>query len=329
VNRHLCVETADAGIELDEFLCRTFPYLSKRFLRRQVRSGRVLLDGAPAQPSKRLRTDEVVSIDFDEDDLDAARRAAPPFELGVLHQDERVLVIDKPSDLPVEPDRWDSERPSLVGALGALGERQGRHLRIVHRLDKDTSGVVLVACTLEAERELRDAFDRGLVAKEYLALVEGEHPLADGEEQVVEHPIGPDRRRGGTMRVCADGKPASTRLRVAQRFRGYTLLSCEPLTGRTHQIRVHLAHEGFPLAVDPTYGRRSALLLSEIKAGYRPKPGRAERPLIDRLTLHAARVVVPPAALAGTHPAIDVSAPLPADFDKTLKQMAKVRPPRR
>ena len=327
MNRHLWVETTDAGMELDEFLCQSFPSLSKRFLRGQVRSGRVLVDGTSARSSKRLRADQVVSVDFDESDVEEAVRAAPPFELSILHQDDALLVIDKPADLSVEPDRWDASKPSLVGALGQLGERLGCSLRIVHRLDKDTSGTVLVARSVEAERELREAFDGGRITKEYLALVEGEHPLADGEELIVDRPIGPDKKHGGTMRVREDGKPARTRVRVEQRFRGYTLLRAEPLTGRTHQLRVHLSHEGFPLAVDPNYGRRSALLLSEIKAGYRPKPGRAERPLIDRLTLHAQRVVVPDTITGTTASAVE--APLPPDYQKTLKQMAKVRPFRR
>jgi RluA family pseudouridine synthase len=333
VNRHVCVETEDAGMELDEFLCRAFPSLSKRFLRRQVRSGRVLVDGVQAPPSQRLRTNAVVSIDFDEEDVDGARRAAPPFDLDLLYQDERLLVIDKPADLPVEPDRWDPARPSLVGALGELGLRLGAHLRIVHRLDKDTSGAILVARTLEAERELGQAFEQGLIHKQYLALVEGEHPLADGESLLVDRPIGPDRRAGGAMRVSADGKPARTLLAVERRYRGYTLLRCEPLTGRTHQIRVHLADQGFPLVVDPIYGRRSQLCLSEIKAGYRQKPGSVERPLIARLSLHAWRLAVPAASAAppagGSGAPLQVEAPQPPDFERTLKQLAKVRAPRR
>jgi 23S rRNA pseudouridine1911/1915/1917 synthase len=330
VNRHVCVEYADAGMELDEFLCRAFPALSKRFLRRQVRSGRVLVDGAQVPPSQRLRSNAVVSIDFDEDEADDARRPAPPFELALLHQDQQVLVVDKPAQLLVEPDRWDAERPSLVGALGDLGERLQSHLRIVHRLDRDTSGAVLVARTLEAEQALRAAFDEGRVHKRYLALVEGEHPLPDGETLLIDRPIGPERGKGGAqMRVSAEGKPARTRIGVERRFRGYTLLACEPLTGRTHQIRVHLADLGFPLAVDPLYGRRSELLLSELKAGYRPKPGRVERPLIGRLSLHAERVELPAGTLPGQERPIDVRAPLPEDLERTLKQLAKVRAPRR
>jgi len=332
VNDHLVVAGDLAGIELDEYLARAFPLLGKRFLRRQVREGRVLVDGGSCVPSQRLRTDQVVSVDFDEDALDELPEpTAPEVALSVLHEDEHVLVVDKPADLMVEPDRWDPLRPNLIGALhalaGNLDEDGGRFRpRIVHRLDKDTSGAVLVAKTIEAERELARAFEEGRITKHYLALVEGEHPLADGEHEVIDRPLAPDGKRGGTMVVRADGKPSRTRLSVEQRFRGFTLLRCEPLTGRTHQLRVHLAWAGFPLVVDPTYGRRSSLALSEIKPGYRHKPGRAELPLIDRLTLHAVRVEFDSLAEPGRR--VVVEAPVPRDLQRTLKQLAKVRPPR-
>ena len=127
--------------------------------------------------------------------------------------------------------------------------------------------------------------------------------------------------------VRDDGKEARTRISVEQRFRGFTLLRCEPMTGRTHQIRVHLAAKGFPLAVDPLYGRRRALPLSEIKAGYRAKPGRPESPLIDRLTLHALEIEFPLPSDPGR--SVRVQSPVPRDFARTLKQLGKVRPPRR
>jgi 23S rRNA-/tRNA-specific pseudouridylate synthase len=123
------------------------------------------------------------------------------------------------------------------------------------------------------------------------------------------------------------GRPSRTEIEVAQRFRGFTLLSCRPLTGRTHQIRVHLAHSGFPLAVDPAYGRRDALRLSELKAGYRPKRGRVERALIERLTLHARAVIFPPMSEEGMQElgGLRVEAPLPVDLRRTLNQLSKVR----
>ena len=118
--------------------------------------------------------------------------------------------------------------------------------------------------------------------------------LIDGETELIELPISPDPRKNGRMLAGEkEGKPSSTEVSVEERFTGFTLMRCRPLTGRTHQIRVHMAGVGFPLAVDRFYGRRDAFLLSSIKSNYRPKRGRSERPLIQRLTLHAHRLGIP------------------------------------
>lgn len=325
-------------MELDEFLCLSFPLLTKGFLRRQVRDGKILVDGQRTIPSQRLRWSQVILIDFDEDEVVPEAPVAPSFSIPVLYEDEHVLAVDKPADLAAEPERWARGNASLSGALLSLAlERadaepdspltptQGLDFRprLVHRLDKDTTGVVLVAKTLEAERELRAAFENGTVHKHYLALVEGEYPLADGESEVIDLPIGPDEKKSGRMRVDrAGGKPSQTRVSIEQRFSGYTLVRCEPLTGRTHQIRVHMREVGFPLVVDPVYGRHKSLALSEFKPGYRKKRGHQELPLITRLTLHARRIEFP---RVGTHESIVVESPLPKDFERVLKQMAKVR----
>lgn len=314
-------------MELDEFLCLQYPDCNKGFIRQQVRDGMVLVDGMPAKPSQRLRPEQVLMVEFE--DAAPLVPVAPDVEIPVIRETEDWLVVDKPAGLAVEPERWAREAASLSGALlqlardrsdgsGALSFR----LRVVHRIDKDTSGVVLVAKNIEAERFLRQAFEKGRVTKRYSALVEGEVPLADGEVQVIDLPVGPDDRKSGRMVVRADGKPSRTRISVVTRFRGYTLLSCEPLTGRTHQIRVHLAHEGFPLAVDSTYGRRDVFFLSGIKASYKQKPGRPERPLMSRLTLHARELGIP--AMDGGE-TVWVEAPLPKDFLRVLKQLDKVR----
>ena len=337
-----------AGIELDEFLCLTLPQLSKGFIRRQVNSGKVLVDGQPAHhASQRLRREQVVIVEIDEEEWPGAP-VAPRLTLPILYEDPEVLVVDKPSGLAVEPERWLRENATIAGALLEIAieraggrDEHGRPAegalefrpRIVHRLDKETSGALLVAKTLEAERQLRQAFEHGLVRKRYLALVEGEFPT-EPPERLIDLPVAPDPRKSG--RMCVDereGKPSQTRVGVVERFRGYTLLCCEPLTGRTHQIRVHLSELGFPLAVDPVYGRRRALLLSEIKRDFRPKAGRTETALIARLTLHAARldfprisrerVALPPDALR-----VCVDAPLPKDFMLALRQLGKVRPAR-
>ena len=338
---HIVVPRERHGIELDEFLCLLYPLLNKGFLRGHIREGKVLLDGRKTMPSVHLRADQVVSVDIDEDsDALPVAPVAPLLELDVLHEDDEVLVVDKPAGLPVEPERWERGNACLSGALLDLALRRSEvdegqpvasdkgldfRPRLVHRIDKGTSGAVLVAKDLESERRLREAFASGDVRKTYLALVEGEYPLADGEEEVIDLPIGPDSRKSGRMRVVeSGGKPSQTVVAVEQAFHGFTLLRCEPKTGRTHQIRVHLSHTGFPLVVDPVYGRRNSLALSEIKRNYRVKRGRKESPLVDRLTLHAWKLDFP--GSGGERHAVE--APLPKDLQRVLKQLAKVRPPR-
>ena len=319
-----------AGLELDEFLCLMFPGVPKGALRNEVRSGRVLLDGADVHPAQRLRDGDVVLCSFDEEDLPSAPNA-PDVTLPVLYEDAAVLVVDKPAKLAVESERWAPDLPTVAGGLLALAEARGVDWRprLVHRLDKDTTGAIAAAKTLEAERVLRGAFEEGLVQKRYLALVEGEHPLGPDEAEVIDQPIAPDERKSGRMMVHPSGKPSRTRISVVERFAGFTLMAAEPLTGRTHQIRVHLADAGFPLVIDHVYGRRNELKLSELKAGYRGKRGVVERPLMDRLTLHAAVLTLPPVpdfdGVPGS-PGARVESPLPADLGRVLKQLRKVRP---
>ena len=334
---HLTVPEDRVGLELDEFLCLTYPFVNKGFLRTQVRDGGVLVDGGPANPGHRLRACEVISIQFSEEDL-PRRPIAPGYPVEILFEDDSVLVANKPAGLAVEPERWQRDAACMSGALlqDALERVQSSAAassslefrpRLVHRIDKDTSGVLLVAKNLEAERSLRADFDSGEIKKDYFALVEGEHPLADGEWDEIHAGIAPDPRKAGRMQVDEqEGKPSCTRIAVEQRFEGYTLMRCQPVTGRTHQIRVHLSWAGFPLIVDPAYGRRDSLLLSDIKRNYRPKRGVSERPLMGRLTLHAF-------SISWTDPADGetlqrAEAPYPADFTRLLKQLSRVRPHR-
>lgn len=337
---HLPIPEERSGMELDEFLCLSFPLLTKGFLRRQVRDGKVTVDGQRTIPSQRVRWNQVILIDFDEDEEVPEAPVAPEFEIPVLYEDEHILAVDKPADLAAEPERWARGNASLSGALLSLAlERADADTneplmpttglefrpRLLHRLDKDTTGVVLVAKTLAAERELRTAFEDGTVHKTYLALVEGEYPLADGATEVIDLPIGPDEKKSGRMRIDRlAGKPSQTRVSIEQRFRGYTLMRCEPLTGRTHQIRVHMREVGFPLVVDPVYGRHKSLALSDFKSDYKKKRGHAETPLISRLTLHAKSIDFP---RVGTSERMSVDSPVPKDFARVLKQMTKVRAP--
>jgi len=350
-----------AGLELDEYLCLVFPGVPKGALREEVRSGRVLFDGARVQPSKRVRAGTVV-ITRIRDAVLQRRRAVEIEPLAVLWESDGpanagCAVVEKPPGLAVEPERWDPEGGCVIDALQTWAERRATESdarfrpRLVHRLDKDTSGALLVAKDIETERRLAGAFASGHVRKEYLALVEGVPNLDDGEVWTIDLPLAEDARRAGRVRVDRRrGKPSRTEVWIEQRFDGYSLLRCRLLTGRTHQIRVHLAESGLPLAIDPLYGRRDAFLLSSVKRGYRPKRGRTERPLMERQTLHADALIflarpADEAALAAGPPEVPrdlepgasftsgpwtgVRAPLPADLTRVLKQLAKVRPARR
>ncbi len=326
MSEYVTIDFEQSGIELDEYLSLMFPGLSKGFLRREVSSGNILVDGEPALPSRRLKEGETLILNLDETDAPASPMDAKPVEINVLFESDELLVVDKPAGLASEPERWAPEKGSLAGSVQWLAAKAAPEKvyrpRLVHRLDKDTTGVVVCAKDIESERHLRGLFEHGGVQKEYLALVEGEHPLDDGEEELIDLKLGPDGKRGSRQRVDHKGKESQTRVRVERRFRGYTLMRCMPVTGRTHQIRVHLAETGFPLVVDPLYGRREAFSLSDFKPNYKRKPGRPERALIGRLTLHAERIQFP--TIQGE--TLTVESPLPADFLRVLKQLAKVRP---
>jgi len=214
---------------------------------------------------------------------------------AVLHADAQLLAVDKPPGRLVIPGRGAPE-PTLLAELQAVHGR----LWVVHRLDRGTSGVLLFARTAEAHRALNLAFDRREVEKRYLALVRGELPDAGR----VEAPLAPARR--GRMRPAVPGearaKAAATAFRVVERFASpmvSALVECAPETGRTHQIRVHLAHAGAPLCFDPDYGPREPL---------RDATGRA---LLDRTPLHAA-------SLALRHPKtgepLRIAAPMSEDM---------------
>jgi RluA family pseudouridine synthase len=190
---------------------------------------------------------------------------------------------------------------------------------VVHRLDKETSGVLVVARSAEAHARLSAQFETRDVEKVYHALVRGEPRW---EERVVDAPLLPNGdRRHRTVIDVEDGKPSLTRLRVLRRFKGLALVEARPETGRTHQIRVHLASIGSPIACDGLYGDGRPLLLSQFKRGYRPTAGQDERPLLGRLGLHALSIEF-------THPTTDervrFEAPYSKDFGALLNQMGKL-----
>ncbi len=238
--------------------------------------------------------------------------------LTILHEDDAIVVLDKPSGLPCIPERH-GEATTVLHALKAMIEQPaGQLLRVVHRLDRDTSGVMLVARTAEAQRGLTAQFMARTIVKTYLAIVRGRPTEPAGR---VDAPIG--QKRGSLVSVCINPKrsrPAVTDWEVVEAFIGYTLVRCRPLTGRQHQIRVHMQVAGLPLAVDELYGGGSGILLSSFKPGYQPSRRHEERPLIDRLTLHAESIEF-------DHPKtgsrMRFESPLPKDFRATLNQLRR------
>ncbi len=233
----------------------------------------------------------------------------------ILYEDSHLVVVNKPAGILTIPDRWNKTKISL---LGTMRETLSSSLRLVHRLDKETSGLILFAKDLESQREISRQFQTHAVTKTYYALVEGELAEKSGR---IEQPIAEDPLRPGKTEVAGKrGKPSLTLYGVLEKFRGFTLLLVKPLSGRTHQVRVHLASIGYPLAVDQFYGHRQALYLSELKPGYKRKE-EGEKPLIDRLTLHAVGLRF--RNLDGRE--ITVESPLPKDFQVTLKQLRKFR----
>jgi RluA family pseudouridine synthase len=247
------------------------------------------------------------------------------WEIPVLFDDEHLLALDKPAGLLTAPDQDNPQLPSLTALLHAgiaeakpwARERSLSYLMNAHRLDFDTSGVLLFAKNKAALLALADMFGTDKPVRKYLALIRGEpsHDQFEVDAKIGAHPVLP-----GTMRIDPEtGKKSRTLFQVLEKFprSGTALLKCEPLTDRTHQIRIHLRHAGFNVVGDQLYGGKP-LWLSRLKSDYRLKPGKEERPLLARAALHAE-------SLELTHPvtkeAVTIKAELPKDLKVALKYL--------
>ncbi|SHL74028.1 23S rRNA pseudouridine(1911/1915/1917) synthase RluD [Rhodanobacter sp. OK091] len=245
------VPLAAAGRRFDQALAEMFPDYSRSRLSGWIKSGAVTLDGAQAPPRQLLRGGEQVRLQVE---LENEVTSAPEdIGLDIVHEDEHLLVLNKPAGLVVHPGAG-NPAGTLLNALLHHDPKLAELPRagIVHRLDKDTSGLMVVAKTLPTYTALVDLLSRHEVERQYEAVVLGTM-VAGG---TVDEPIG--RSMGDRLRQAVrdeeDGKRAVTHYRLRERFRAHSLLQCQLETGRTHQIRVHLAHIGHPLIGDPLYG---------------------------------------------------------------------------
>lgn len=293
------VPPEEAGERLDRVLADRFPDLSRAQLQRLIRSGAITVNDTVVRPACRLAPGDLITVTFPEEPTVRPE----PFPLDIVYEDEHLLVVNKPAGMVVHPAAR-MVSGTLVNALLAHcpqvadvggSDRAG----IVHRLDRETSGLIVVAKNPEAHAALQRQFKRRLVRKTYVALVEGQVQPREG---IIEVPIGRDPKDRTRMAVSRTGRPAVTQYRVVEIFPQYTLLEVRPHTGRTHQIRVHLAWLGYPVVGDRVYGRRRQTLMP------------------DRHFLHARD-------LAFTHPVtgekLALSAPLPPELASVLNQLRR------
>jgi 23S rRNA pseudouridine1911/1915/1917 synthase len=298
----LVVDAAADGTRLDRFLAGRLPGLSRSRLHALIEEGRVRVDGTVRKPSARVRAGQVVTVELPP--APPAPALVPePLPLDVLYEDGDLLVVNKPPGLAVHPGPG-HPRGTLANALLArvpeLAALDPERPGIVHRLDKDTSGLLVVAKTPEALRALQGQVRARTMRRTYLVLVHGQPPPAG----TVDAPIARDPRHRRRMAVVPSGRAAVTRYRVRERFAGAALVEATLLTGRTHQLRVHFKHLGHPVVGDPVYGRRG------------PAWG------MTRQALHAWRLRL-------RHPrtgtALVLEAPLPDDLARALETLRRAQ----
>jgi len=310
---NVTVDAEEANRRLDNFLVARLKGVPRAHVYRIIRSGEVRVNSRRAPASHRLEEGDRVRIPPVRQAPGTAGRPVQPgsadwLEARILHEDPDLLVIDKPTGLAVHGGSGVS-----LGAVELLRAARpaARFLELVHRLDRDTSGCLMFAKRASSLRHLQAQFRAGEVEKIYLALLVGR--LRDAE-RLVEAPLLTTERRGGERHVRVDerGKPAATRMTVEERLPGATLVRVALLTGRTHQIRVHAAHIGLPLAGDTRYGQEPDPVV--LQAG------------LQRLFLHAASIAV---SSPRDERVVRVTSPLPEDLRAVLARLRALRTPAR
>jgi 23S rRNA pseudouridine1911/1915/1917 synthase len=313
------VAESQADVRFDWFLAQQFPRYSRTYLRQVINAAAAKVDGKRVKASHRVRPGEQITVVLPELPREGPEPADIPLE--ILYEDASLAAINKPPGMVVHPGKgnW---RGTLASALQFHFDRLssvGGPTRpgIVHRLDRDTSGVIVVAKNDRAHKGLADQFETRTVVKEYFAIVVGR---PDRDRDIIDLPIGfhPNQREKMAIRPGDPAsRPAQSFYEVLQRFDGFSAVSILPKTGRTHQIRVHLAAIGCPVLCDRAYGGRARLTRGELS-----RTPDDDELLLDRQALHARRLLL-------NHPdtgePLEFIAPLPTDLSRVLEELGRWR----
>lgn len=311
----LTVDAAAVGLRLDQYLAQQFPTFSRVHLRRVINAGAVRIGQdleKGAKPSHRLKAGEQLTIKLIRPERET--HSAEEIPLTILYEDDCLIVVNKPPGMVVHPARghWSGTLTAALqfhfDTLSGVGgpSRPG----IVHRLDRDTSGVILVAKDDPTHYRLAAQFQNRTLEKEYLAIATGR---IDRDRDSIDVPIGPhphDRVRMAVRRDHPDSKTAESFYEVTERLGDYSVVKVLPKTGRTHQIRVHLAHIGHPVLCDKLYSGRSRITEGELAGGAESGPV-----VLERQALHARRLVIEHPT---TRKAMEFVAPIPEDMRQTM-----------
>lgn len=252
--------TDTSGVRLDHYLVDKLDF-NRSQITSHIKSGLVLVNGSITKPGHKLSLNDEITLNFDS--IEKNNPLTPQkIDLNILYEDDHIMVINKPKGLVVHPSETYKEATLVSGLLhhtDSLSNLNDDILRpgIVHRIDKDTSGLLLVAKTNEAHQVLASDLKNHEIKREYIALVSN---VLDHNQGVIDAPIARHPKLRTKMAVVASGKPAVTHFKVIKTFKKHTLLHCKLETGRTHQIRVHLAYIKHPIVGDPLYGLKSQIL---------------------------------------------------------------------
>lgn len=317
----LIVDEEDEHLRLDAFLVKHFPQYSRAKIQRAVAKGNAIVDGEVAKSSLRLKLEQKVSFELPPRASDLQKPEDIPIK--IIFEDDDFVVINKDPGMVVHPAKghWSGTLTAALAFhfkdLSTIGgpTRPG----IVHRLDRDTSGAIIIAKTDDAHSNLSQQFEKRTVEKEYWALVT---PAPDRDRDLIDKPIGahPYQREKKAIRLDhATSRESTTFYEVVERFKGFALICCKPKTGRTHQIRVHMAHVGCPVLCDRLYSGRARLSKGDL-SGKAIDRGES---ILDRQALHARRIKF---AHPRTGAAVEFEAELPKDLACTLEMIREHRP---